>query len=638
MLFAERTATDKKIEARILSVLTDMKPWQAVHEERKIRRSALNSQRSGCWDDAEYAAYCHGCGALSDKLNKDYLTGGVLRRDSLCFFVPEKGRRKMSKKAGTALSLMAMVFMGALASPLTVLAADAEETYQPALYATIWALLPPLVAIILALITKEVYSSLFVGIVVGALLYSGFKFEGTVTQIFEGGIIKVLSDSYNVGILIFLVILGSVVCMMNKAGGSAAFGRWASQKIHTRVGAELAAIILGILIFIDDYFNCLTVGSVMRPVTDRHHVSRAKFAYLIDATAAPVCIIAPISSWAAAVSGFVEGQDGLAIFVRTIPYNFYAILTIVMMVGMVLMKTEFGAMKTHEINALNGDLYTTAARPYENATDDEAPNPRGKVIDLVVPIVVLVICCVISMIYTGGFFSGTDFVTAFSQSDASTGLAMGSAFGLVFAIIFYMVRRVINFRDCMACIPDGFKAMVPAIMILTFAWTLKAMTDSLGAAVFVEEAMRSVAGGIEVILPAIIFLVGCGLAFATGTSWGTFGILIPIVVAVFEKSSPEMMIISMSACMAGAVCGDHCSPISDTTIMASAGAQCDHVTHVSTQLPYAIVAAAVSFVTYIVAGFVKTAWIALPVGIVLMLVVLFAIKMMNPMPIEKPTE
>ena len=573
------------------------------------------------------------------KLNKeDYLTGGVLKKGQPPFFCPRKGRRKMSKKAGTALSVMAMVFMGALASPLTVLAADAEETYQPALYATIWALLPPLVAIILALITKEVYSSLFVGIVVGALLYSGFKFEGTVTQIFEGGIIKVLSDSYNVGILIFLVILGSVVCMMNKAGGSAAFGRWASKKIHTRVGAELAAIVLGILIFIDDYFNCLTVGSVMRPVTDRHHVSRAKFAYLIDATAAPVCIIAPISSWAAAVSGFVEGQDGLAIFVKTIPYNFYAILTIVMMVGMVLMKTEFGAMKTHEINALNGDLYTTSARPYENATDDETPNPRGRVIDLVIPIVMLVICCVISMIYTGGFFSGTDFVTAFSQSDASTGLAMGSAFGLVFAIIFYMIRRVINFRDCMGCIPEGFKAMVPAIMILTFAWTLKAMTDSLGAAVFVEEAMRSVAGGIEVILPAIIFLVGCGLAFATGTSWGTFGILIPIVVAVFEKSSPEMMIISMSACMAGAVCGDHCSPISDTTIMASAGAQCDHVTHVSTQLPYAIVAAAVSFVTYIVAGFVKTAWIALPVGIVLMLIVLFVIKMKNPMPIEKPTE
>ena len=525
-----------------------------------------------------------------------------------------------------------------LASPLTVLAAEEETAASAKFYGTFWSLVPPLVAIALALITKEVYSSLFVGILVGALFYSNFNFEGTILHIFEGGMISVLTDSYNMGILIFLVILGTMVCLMNRAGGSAAFGRWASKRIKSRVGAELSTIILGVLIFIDDYFNCLTVGSVMRPVTDRHHVSRAKFAYLIDATAAPVCIIAPISSWAAAVSGFVEGQDGLAIFVRTIPYNFYAILTIVMMVGMVLMKTEFGAMRTHEINALNGDLYTTSARPYENATDDETPNPRGRVIDLVIPIVVLVICCVISMIYTGGFFSGTDFVTAFSQSDASVGLAMGSAFGLVFAIIFYMIRRVINFRDCMGCIPEGFKAMVPAIMILTFAWTLKAMTDSLGAAVFVEEAMRSVAGGIEVILPAIIFLVGCGLAFATGTSWGTFGILIPIVVAVFEKSSPEMMIISMSACMAGAVCGDHCSPISDTTIMASAGAQCDHVTHVSTQLPYAILAAAVSFVTYIVAGFVKTAWIALPVGIVLMLIVLFVIKMKNPMPIEKPTE
>ena len=532
----------------------------------------------------------------------------------------------MSKKAGTALSVMAMVFMGALASPLTVLAADAEETYQPALYATIWALLPPLVAIVLALITKEVYSSLFVGIVVGALIYSGFKFEGTVTQIFEGGIIKVLSDSYNVGILIFLVILGSVVCMMNKAGGSAAFGRWASKKIHTRVGAELAAIILGILIFIDDYFNCLTVGSVMRPVTDRHHVSRAKFAYLIDATAAPVCIIAPISSWAAAVSGFVEGQDGLAIFVRTIPYNFYAILTIVMMVGMVLMKTEFGAMRTHEINALNGDLYTTSARPYENATDDETPNPRGKVIDLVIPIVMLVICCVISMIYTGGFFSGTDFVTAFSQSDASTGLAMGSAFGLVFAIIFYMIRRVVNFRDCMGCIPEGFKAMVPAILILTFAWTLKAMTDSLGAAEYVANVMQSAAGGLLNFLPAIIFLVGCFLAFATGTSWGTFGILIPIVVAVFQGTNETMMIISISACMAGAVCGDHCSPISDTTIMASAGAQCNHVNHVTTQLPYAATVAVVSCITYVIAGFVQNALICLPIGMVLLVAALLLMK------------
>ena len=561
------------------------------------------------------------------KLNKeDYLTGGVLKKRQPPFFCPRKGRRKMSKKAGTALSVMAMVFMGALASPLTVLAADAEETYQPALYATILALLPPLVAIVLALITKEVYSSLFVGIVVGALIYSGFKFEGTVTQIFEGGIIKVLSDSYNVGILIFLVILGSVVCMMNKAGGSAAFGRWASKKIHTRVGAELAAIILGILIFIDDYFNCMTVGSVMRTVTDRHHVSRAKFAYLIDATAAPVCIIEPISSWAAAVSGFVEGQDGLAIFVRTIPYNFYAILTIVMMVGMVLMKTEFGAMRTHEINALNGDLYTTSARPYENATDDETPNPRGKVIDLVIPIVMLVICCVISMIYTGGFFSGTDFVTAFSQSDASTGLAMGSAFGLVFAIIFYMIRRVVNFRDCMGCIPEGFKAMVPAILILTFAWTLKAMTDSLGAAEYVANVMQSAAGGLLNFLPAIIFLVGCFLAFATGTSWGTFGILIPIVVAVFQGTNETMMIISISACMAGAVCGDHCSPISDTTIMASAGAQCNHVNHVTTQLPYAATVAVVSCITYVIAGFVQNALICLPIGMVLLVAALLFMK------------
>ena len=531
-----------------------------------------------------------------------------------------------------------MIMLMLLASPLTALAAEEETAASAKFYGTFWALIPPIVAIALALITKEVYSSLFAGILVGALFYSNFSFEGTVLHIFEGGLISVLTSSYNMGILIFLVILGTMVCLMNRAGGSAAFGRWAGTKIKTRVGAELATIVLGVLIFIDDYFNCLTVGSVMRPVTDKHNVSRAKLAYLIDATAAPVCIIAPISSWAAAVSGFVEGEDGISLFVHAIPYNFYALLTIFMMIAMVFMKVEFGPMGVHETNALKGDIYTTAGRPYANAEGDAKVNPRGKVIDLLIPIISLVICCVIGMIYTGGFFSGTDFVTAFSQSDASVGLAMGSAFGLVFAIIFYMIRRVINFRDCMGCIPEGFKAMVPAIMILTFAWTLKAMTDSLGAAVFVEEAMRSVAGGIEVILPAIIFLVGCGLAFATGTSWGTFGILIPIVVAVFEKSSPEMMIISMSACMAGAVCGDHCSPISDTTIMASAGAQCDHVTHVSTQLPYAIVAAAVSFVTYIVAGFVKTAWIALPVGIVLMLIVLFVIKMKNPMPIEKPTE
>ena len=503
--------------------------------------------------------------------------------------------------------MTAMMFI--LACPLTVLAAE-EEAAKPAMYATFWALVPPVVAIALALITKEVYSSLFIGILVGALFYSGFSFEGTVVQIFNGGIISVLSDSYNVGILVFLVILGAMVCLMNRAGGSAAFGRWAGKHIKSRVGAELATVVLGVLIFIDDYFNCLTVGSVMRPVTDKHNVSRAKLAYLIDATAAPVCIIAPISSWAAAVSGFVEGEDGLSIFVRAIPYNFYALLTIVMMVGMVIMKTEFGAMGVHETNALKGDLYTTPGRPYANAENESAGNPRGKVIDLLIPIVCLVLCCVIGMIYTGGFFSGADFVTAFSQSDASVGLALGSFFGLVITVILYLVRRVLSFRDCMACIPDGFKAMVPAILILTFAWTLKAMTDSLGAAVFVGNAMESVAGGFMNLLPAIVFLVGCFLAFATGTSWGTFGILIPIVVAVFANTNENLMIISISACMAGAVCGDHCSPISDTTIMASAGAQCDHVNHVSTQLPYAIVAAVVSFITYIVAGFVQTAWIA----------------------------
>lgn len=512
-----------------------------------------------------------------------------------------------------------------LACSITAMAAEGDAEYVPAVYSTFWALVPPIVAIGLALITKEVYSSLFVGILMGGLLYSGFNFEMTITHIFEDGIIGVLSDSYNVGILVFLVILGTMVGLMNKAGGSAAFGQFAAKKIHSRVGAQLATILLGVLIFIDDYFNCLTVGSVMRPVTDKFKVSRAKLAYLIDATAAPVCIIAPISSWAAAVTGFVEGEDGFSIFIRAIPYNFYAILTIVMMVGMVVMKTEFGSMRTHELNAEKGDLYTTPGRPYGLAKD-ELTETKGKVIDLLIPIISLIICCVIGMLYTGGFFSGTDFVTAFSNSDASLGLTFGSFFGLVITIVLYQIRRVLSFSDCMACIPEGFKAMVPAILILTFAWTLKAMTDSLGADVYVAGLVESSASGLINFLPAIIFVVGCFLAFATGTSWGTFGILIPIVVAVFQNSNPQLMIISISACMAGAVCGDHCSPISDTTIMASAGAQCEHVNHVSTQLPYAIVAAAVSFVTYIVAGFVQTAWIALPVGIVLMLGVIFVMK------------
>ena len=510
----------------------------------------------------------------------------------------------------------------------TVFGAEQTEEYVPAVYATFWALVPPVVAIGLALITKEVYSSLFVGVLMGGILYSGFSFEGTITHIFEDGMINVLSDSYNVGILIFLVILGTMVCLMNRAGGSAAFGQFAADHIKGRVGAELATILLGCLIFIDDYFNCLTVGSVMRPVTDKFKVSRAKLAYLIDATAAPICIIAPISSWAAAVTGFVEGEDGFSIFVRAIPYNFYAILTIVMMIGMVLLRTEFGSMKFHEKNALKGDLYTTPGRPYDTEKQPEV-SVRGTVLDLLIPIISLIICCMVGMLYTGGFFSGEDFVTAFSQSDASLGLTMGSFFGLLITIGLYQVRRVLKFSECMACIPEGFKSMVPAIMILSFAWTLKAMTDSLGADVYVATVVASSARSLLNFLPAIIFVVGCFLAFATGTSWGTFGILIPIVVAVFENSNPDLMIISISACMAGAVCGDHCSPISDTTIMASAGAQCEHVNHVTTQLPYAVTAAAVSFVSYIIAGFVQSAWIALPIAIALMVATMFVIRAVN---------
>ncbi len=494
-------------------------------------------------------------------------------------------------------------------------------------YNTFWALLPPVIAIALALITKEVYSSLFVGILVGGLLYSNFGFEGTVLHVFSDGIVSVLSDSYNVGILVFLVILGTLVCLMNKAGGSAAFGRWAQTRIKSRVGAQLATVALGCLIFIDDYFNCLTVGSVMRPVTDKHRVSRAKLAYLIDATAAPVCIIAPISSWAAAVAGFAEEGQGLNLFIRAIPFNFYALLTVVMMVGMALMKVEFGTMAVFEENAMeNGDLFS-GPNPYASL-DEEVDETHGRVIDLVLPIVVLVACCIIGMIYSGGFFSGAGFVEAFSDSDASVGLMLGSAFALVFTFVYYLIRRAMSFRDMMGCIPEGFKAMVPAILILTFAWSLKAMTDSLGAKYFVRDFVQGGAASMQMFLPAIVFLIGCLLAFATGTSWGTFGMLIPIVQNVFTMDNP-LAIVCISACMAGAVCGDHCSPISDTTIMASAGAQCDHVNHVSTQLPYAITAAAVSFVSYIIAGFIPNAFIALPIAIVLMLATLAVIKMLH---------
>ena len=494
-------------------------------------------------------------------------------------------------------------------------------------YRTALSLLPPVLALALALLTKEVYSSLFVGILAGGLLYANFRPEAAMQQVLGGGIVKVLSDPYNVGILIFLVILGILVCLINKSGGSAAFGRWAETHIKTRVGAQLATIALGCLIFIDDYFNCLTVGSVMRPVTDKHQVSRAKLAYLIDSTAAPICIIAPISSWAAAVTGFVDGINGLDLFIRAIPYNFYAFLTLTMMLTLAVSNFDYGPMGLHEANArLNGDLFTTEGRPYGDGSETK-PNPKGRVIDLVIPIAVLIFSCVVGMIYTGGFFEGASFIDAFANSSASVGLVYGSSIAFLFTIVYYILRRVLNFRDCMDCLPEGFKSMVPAIMILTFAWTLKSMTDSLGAREFVGDLVKASAGSFLSLLPAIVFLIAVFLSFSPGTSWGTFGIRIPIVTYAFQYNlDNEIMIIAISACLAGAVAGDHCSPISDTTIMASAGAQCDHINHVSTQLPYVITVTIVSFVCYIITGFVQSAIIMLPVSIALMIGTIMVIR------------
>lgn len=494
---------------------------------------------------------------------------------------------------------------------------------------TFFSLVPPIVAIALALITKEVYSSLFVGILIGGAFFAidaGSGFTGFFTHVFSDGMIKQLSSAWNVGILVFLVVLGTMVALMNNAGGSAAFGEWAKKHIKSKVGAQLATICLGVLIFIDDYFNCLTVGSVMRPITKKYKVSREKLAYLIDATAAPICIIAPISSWAAAVAGFVsEGENGLALFCKAIPFNFYAFFTIGMMFLLVFMNFEFGTMAKFE-NSRNDMVEDT----------EEKTSTRGKVFDLVFPIVSLIVLCTIGMIYTGGFFASGEehknFVDAFANSDASVGLVLGSFAALVLTIVVYQVRRVLPFKDCMACIPDGFKAMVPAILILTLAWTLKAMTDSLDASKYVAGLVAGSAKGLQNFLPAIIFVIAGFLAFATGTSWGTFGILIPICIAVFPGSGDPLRIISISACMAGAVAGDHCSPISDTTIMASAGAQCEHVNHVSTQLPYAITVGGVSFLTYIVAGFTQSlgvlasgiiSWI---VGVVLLVGTMVVLK------------
>ena len=506
----------------------------------------------------------------------------------------------------------------------------ALEGYTPSFYAEPIALLPPVIAIVLALITKEVYSSLLIGIISGALLYSNFNLELAINTMFfneEGGMLYKISDTFNAGILVFLVLLGILVALMNKAGGSAAFGKWASKHIKTRIGAQIATIALGMLIFIDDYFNCLTVGSVMRPVTDTHKVSRAKLAYLIDATAAPICIIAPISSWAAAVTSSVPedaGLNGFQVFIRTIPYNFYAILTVIMMFYLVIRRLDYGPMRKHELNAYDGDLFTSGTDESREKMVEEQVSKKGKVVDLVLPVLFLIVICIFSMVYTGGFFSGVDFVTAFGDADASVALVFGGFITLLFTFFFYLLRDIITFEDFMKCVADGFKAMVAPILILTFAWTLSGMTNLLGAKYFVAGLVEGSAAGLQSMLPAVVFLVALGLAFATGTSWGTFGILIPIVLGVFP--SGEMMVISIASCLAGAVCGDHCSPISDTTIMASAGAESNHINHVSTQLPYALTCAAVSCVTYIIAGFTKSPVISLPIGIVLMIVTLFIIE------------
>ena len=479
--------------------------------------------------------------------------------------------------------------------------------------------MPPIVAIALALLTKEVYLSLFAGCALGALLAAEFH-----PWIAFDTLFNTMIDSVDFSILMFMILLGMIVMLMQESGGTRAYGEWASGHLKSKRSALVTTSLLGALIFVDDYFNCLTVGSVMRPVTDKYKVSRAKLAYIIDATAAPVCIIAPISSWAAAVSGFVEGEDGFSIFVRAIPYNYYALFTIAMMILITVWNFDYGPMAKYETNALKGDLFSDSKE--EKDTQRTFENPNGRVLDLILPVLVLIVCCVLGMLYSGGFFSGVDFVSAFAGSDASVGLALGSIFALLLTILYYCLRRIMSFRECCDCLPYGFKAMVPAILILTFAWTLKAMTDSLGAADFVAGAISQAAGNLMALLPAIIFLIGAFLAFATGTSWGTFGILIPIVVAVFQNTDPQLMIISISACMAGAVCGDHCSPISDTTIMASAGAQCEHVTHVTTQLPYVITVAAVSFVTYLIAGFVRNVLIMLVIGFALMVATLYVIK------------
>ena len=527
--------------------------------------------------------------------------------------------RKRKKLLFAVLTCLMIFACGAI----TVFAADGGKEYVPKMYSSFWALVPPIVAIGLALITKEVYSSLFVGIAIGGIFWSNFHFEKAVLHIFEDGIVGVLTDSYNMGILVFLVILGIMVCMMNNAGGSAAFGRWASIHIKTRVGAQLATIVLGILIFIDDYFNCLTVGSVMREITDEFKVSRAMLAYIIDSTAAPVCIIAPISSWAAAVSGYTSG-DGFQLFLNTIPFNLYALLTIVMVCYVIGSEFHLGKMKKHELAAQNGDVCFGDDSYQTN--EEISYNQKGKVLDLILPVIVLIMSCIIGMIYTGGFFDGKDLITAFSQCDASRGLVYGTFVTLIFVFILYIPRKIISYNEFVECIPEGFKAMVPSILILVLAWSLgDLVSNQLQAGAFVYNTLQS-ASISTAILPACLFIVGAGLSFSTGTSWGTFGILIPMATSLFPEGS-TMLVISIASILAGAVCGDHISPISDTTIMASTGAKCNHLYHVTTQIPYALVVASACFIGYLVAGFTQNLLLTLFVAFVSLCIIIFVIRL-----------
>ena len=540
----------------------------------------------------------------------------------------------MEKKSTRTAYLVAVAAIVVLLAVLAMNYKDVETGFV----GTCWALLPPVVAIALALISKEVYSSLFVGCLVGSLLYTQFAPWDAIVQLVGGdyGIVTTVSDSYNMGIIVFLVMLGIIVDLMNKGGGSEAFGRWANTSVKSRCGAQLMSMLLGCLIFIDDYFNCLTVGAVMRPVTESHNISRAKLAYVIDATAAPVCMIAPVSSWAAAVSGYVQSENvnGIEMFIKQIPYNYYCLLTLLMIVVISVLNIDYGPMLKHEYNAqVKGDLFTTEHRPFEG--DDEYVQPangKSSVADLLLPVIVLIIACVIGLIYSGGFFdaeSGAyqNVVEAFSNADASVALSIGSLIGVIFTFIYFWVRKAVSFEKSFESVPNGFIQMIAPILILSFAWTLCSFTRyGLDSESFVVGALAGMEE-LKKVLPAVIFILGAFIGFATGTSWGTIGIMAPIVVSVFNYDvEPTLCVIGLAAACAGGVCGDHCSPISDTTIMASAGSHCYHLNHVFTQLPYAITVAAVSFVSFLIAGFLQNTIVCLAIAVALMIVTLLVIK------------